>query len=242
VPKKIFLSYSSRDKDTADAIALSLRSQGCEVFFDRDDLPAGESYIERIGRAIKDANLFIFLISPDSVGEGEGRFTVSELTFARRKWPNPSGHVLPVVVRKTPFEHIPPYLKAVTILEPVGNIAAETSEAVRERFPVDDYGGLGRFVAQLIAYPHILALGAFRILALGAFRNREILGWIGGGVVAVAVGWAVFIYVFPPKKIDAPGTSGAQAKCGGVAIGGNVTGATITAGTATNSDCSTKPK
>jgi hypothetical protein len=74
-------------------------------------------------------------------------------------------------------------------------------------------------------------------------RNREILGWIGGGVVAVAVGlWAAFIYVFPPKKIDTPGTSGAQASCGGVAIGGNVTGATITAGTTTNSDCSTKSK
>lgn len=40
--------------------------------------------------------------------------------------------MLPVLVRKTPFDDVPAYLKAVTILEPTANIAAETSAAVED--------------------------------------------------------------------------------------------------------------
>jgi hypothetical protein len=68
-------------------------------------------------------------------------------------------------------------------------------------------------------------------------RNRVVLGWLGGGLVVAATGlWAAFVYLFPPKATDV------QANCGGVAVGGNVTGTTITAGTTTSSDCSTKSK
>jgi hypothetical protein len=68
-------------------------------------------------------------------------------------------------------------------------------------------------------------------------RNRVVLGWLGGGLVVLATGlWAAFVYLFPHDTPDV------QANCGSVAVGGNVTGATITAGTTTNADCSTKPK
>jgi tetratricopeptide (TPR) repeat protein len=84
--------------------------------------------ISRSNARSKDSDIFIFLISSDSVAEG--RYTLTELTFARHKWPDPNGRVLPVMGRNTPFEQIPSYLKAVTVLEPVGNITAETSAAV----------------------------------------------------------------------------------------------------------------
>jgi hypothetical protein len=125
---KIFLSHASQDKTAADSIAFSLRGRGHKVFVDRDDLPPGESYDQQIGRAVRDSEIFIFLISPDSVADG--RYTLTELAFARRKWSNPSRRVLPVMARKTPLEQVPSYLGAVTILEPVGNITAETSAAV----------------------------------------------------------------------------------------------------------------
>jgi TIR domain len=98
------------------------------VFLDRDNLPAGESYDQHIERAINDSDVFLFLISTDSLEAG--RYTLTELTLARRKWPNPNGRVLPVMVRKTSLDQVPSYLKAVTILEPVGNITAETAAAV----------------------------------------------------------------------------------------------------------------
>jgi hypothetical protein len=126
----IFLSYASEDRSTAEAIAFSLRDRGHEVFLDRDGLRAGEGFDKSIEQAVNKSNIFIFLISPESVAEG--RYTLTELTFARQKWPSPSGHVLPVRVRTTSRDQIPSYLKAVTILEPDGNVAAETSAKVDE--------------------------------------------------------------------------------------------------------------
>jgi len=79
-------------------------------------------------------------------------------------------------------------------------------------------------------------------------RNQQVLGWLGGGLVVAATGlWAAFVYLFPPAR--SPDTTSrepmpptVQADCGGVAIGGNVSGSTITAATTSNSDCTTKPK
>ena len=72
-------------------------------------------------------------------------------------------------------------------------------------------------------------------------RNQQVLGWHGGGLVVAATGlWAAFVYFFPPVKSPTPPS--VQANCGGIAIGRDVTGSTITAGTTTYSDCPPKPK
>jgi hypothetical protein len=84
-------------------------------------------------------------------------------------------------------------------------------------------------------------------------RNQQVLGWIGGGLAFVATGlWAAFIQFFPPQKstetkaseqlrASEPARANVQADCSGIAIGGNVTGATITSGAPTM-ECSPKPK
>jgi hypothetical protein len=73
-------------------------------------------------------------------------------------------------------------------------------------------------------------------------RNREVLGWLGGGLVVAATGlWAAFIYLHPLQRVSELKPDNVQANCGGVAIGGNVTGSNIT-GAGTNSDCSSKPR
>ena len=74
-------------------------------------------------------------------------------------------------------------------------------------------------------------------------RNRVVLSWFGGGLVVAATGlWAAFVYLFPHYTPVEPRAAGVQANCGGVAVGGNVTGSTITAGTTTTSDCPTTSK
>jgi hypothetical protein len=230
----IFLSYASEDRSTAEAIAFSLRDRGHEVFLDRDGLRVGEGFDKSIEQAVNKSNIFIFLISPQSVAEGH--YTLTELAFARQKWPSPSGHVLPVRVRTTSRDQIPSYLKAVTILEPHGNVAAETSAKV-------DQMGARNTKAEpekASAESEQSQVGS-RIWAFVRERsNRKVLAWIGGGLVVLAAGlWTVFVYIFPPKHEDGV-PSDVQASCGGIAIGGNVTGTTITAGSATNSDCSNK--
>jgi hypothetical protein len=76
--------------------------------------------------------------------------------------------------------------------------------------------------------------------------NQQVLGWLGGGLVVAATGlWVAFVYFFPPlksPKSPEPMPPSVQANCGGVAIGRDVTGSTITAGTTTNADCAPKPK
>ena len=58
---------------------------------------------------------------------------------------------------------------------------------------------------------------------IGKPKNRQILGWIGGGIVAVAVGaWAVVTYVWPAHEPSK--TVCAQE---GVVVGGNVSGSTV---------------
>jgi TIR domain len=76
--------------------------------------------------------------------------------------------------------------------------------------------------------------------------NQQVLGWLGGGLVVAVTGlWAAFVYFFPPGKPPEAKSSPpvtVQADCSAIAIGGNVTGATITTGGTTNTDCAPKPK
>lgn len=124
----VFLSYSSEQAEAASRIELSLKEDGHEVFRDRSSLPAGEAYDARIREAVEDSDLFVFLISRQSVAAG--RYTLTELGFAEGKWGNPSGRVLPVMVEPVPKDAIPAYLRAVTILSPKGNLAAEVAQEV----------------------------------------------------------------------------------------------------------------
>jgi hypothetical protein len=125
---RIFLTFASEQRDIAESILLALRNRGHEVFFSHDDLPPADSFDLRIQKAIATSELLVFLISPESVAKG--RYTLTELVFARDRWRSPRGRVLPVVVAPTPMVSMPNYLKAVTLLEPEGNIAAETAAAV----------------------------------------------------------------------------------------------------------------
>lgn len=120
---KLFISYASEERPTADALAVRLRTEGHTVFLDRDNLPHGEGYDAQIREAIASCDLFLFLVSPVSIESG--RYTMTELKFAREQFPNPKGRVLPIMTQPTPFSDIPPYLSAVTLLQPQGNLVAE---------------------------------------------------------------------------------------------------------------------
>lgn len=142
---KVFLSHATDDKPIAESIAHSIRARGHEVFFDLHDLPAGASYESRIEVAIERCDVFVFLVSPHSVQRG--RYTLTEMGLARRKWPTPSGHVLPVMISETAFEAIPSYLRAVTILRPEGNTAAETAAHVDALQPKLSFQRWGRSIS-----------------------------------------------------------------------------------------------
>jgi hypothetical protein len=125
---KVFLSYSRKQRRRAEEISTAIRVRGHDVFFDESNLKAGLEFDPTIEKAVSDCNLFVFLISPDSVKPSS--YSITELGFAKGKWPNPSGYVLPVMVEPTLLAKVDPYLRGVTILYPQGNLAAEVSASV----------------------------------------------------------------------------------------------------------------
>jgi TIR domain len=126
--KRVFVCHAKEDEESAVKIADSLRGRGFQVFLDVDDCPPGRSYDERIRRAIDKSSVFVFLISPHSVQKG--RYTLTELKFAREKRPILDKWVLPVLVAWTEKSAIPQHLTAVASLEPQGNLGAEVSATV----------------------------------------------------------------------------------------------------------------
>lgn len=125
---KIFLSYASQDRAYADAVRHALAAQDHDVFFDREDLAPGEAFDARIRDAIQRSDLFIVLLSPNTLDAGS--YTLNEIALAQSKWSNPSGRVLPVLLERLPLDSIPAYLKAVTLLETPGNVPAAVTDAV----------------------------------------------------------------------------------------------------------------
>ena len=66
----IFLSYPSSLEEMAARIELSLEGEGYAVFRDRSALPPGKSFDARIRAAVEESDLFVFLITPESVLTG----------------------------------------------------------------------------------------------------------------------------------------------------------------------------
>ncbi len=125
---KIFLSYASQDRPLAESINRALLEQGHDVFFDREDLPPGEEFHIRIRRAIEEAGLFVFLVSEDAIDPGS--YTLNELDVAEKNLKQASGRLLPVLLRPTAVDRLPPFLKSVTVLDSPGNIPAAVADAV----------------------------------------------------------------------------------------------------------------
>lgn len=159
---RIFLSYASEDQNIADNIYLSLVKDH-KVFFDHTKIKGGEDFSAKIRAEIMKCNLFIFLISPDSVSRSS--YALTELNFARERWNHPEGHVLPVMIRETSYELIPPYLKAVSILEPEGNVAAGVDERVRA------WRGGGSRSWTAIAGGAVIGLVAILLIVFGLNRS-----------------------------------------------------------------------
>jgi nucleoid-associated protein YgaU len=173
----IFLSHSSAQKDVATQVCVELQAAGHDVFLDREDLPSGQSYNDRIARAVEACDLFVFLISPDSVARG--RYTLTELKIARRKWDNPSGRVLPVMVVATPLDDVPAFLKAVTILIPEGNLAAEIVMAVADLAPKRESRPAGKDARREAAD----VAGEMPV----SYRSVQLRFGAGGGAYSLAV-------------------------------------------------------
>ncbi len=63
----VMISYSRKDKDFVQQLAGALKQDGREVWVDFDDIPYSAEWWQEIEAGIEGANVFIFVVSPDSV-------------------------------------------------------------------------------------------------------------------------------------------------------------------------------
>jgi hypothetical protein len=160
---RIFVSYAREQREIADRIALGLRNEGHDVYFDFDALSPGEDFDGKIREELTSSQLFLFLISPDSLAPGG--YALTELGLARQRWPRPRGRVLPVMVGDTPFDDIDPYLRSVTVLQPVGDVVAEVLARV-------DAIARRRRLRVAVAAGSVVAVLGLAVAALWIARDR----------------------------------------------------------------------
>ncbi len=128
---RIFVSHSHEEEGLAAFLATRLRADGHHVFQNDGSLERGRGFDGQIREQLDRCDLFVFLLSPASVRPG--CYARTELGLAEKRWPNPALRVLPAMARDTDEAAVPPYLKAVNILRPSGELIAEIVNEVARR-------------------------------------------------------------------------------------------------------------
>ena len=108
-----FISYSHLDRDFAVRLQRALKDSGKAIWVDEADIPSGARWAEDLNGAIEDADTFVFIISPDSVGSEECK---KELSYAAEL----HKRIIPLSLRLTPFSDLPGTIKAVQFVPPRG--------------------------------------------------------------------------------------------------------------------------
>src|SRR5262245_3534547 len=83
---RIFVSYAAERRSIGERLSLALRSEGHDVFLDTTSLPPGQAYDEKIRNAIARCDLFVFLISPESIEKTSYCLTELDMMARRTCW------------------------------------------------------------------------------------------------------------------------------------------------------------
>lgn len=95
-PRRIFLSHSSKDRVFTARLAKVLTAHGVPVFYSRRSIRGAQQWHEEIGRALKECDWFIVVLSPHScVSDWVKKELLYALTKSRYK-----NHILPLVCRR----------------------------------------------------------------------------------------------------------------------------------------------
>ncbi|MEM7212544.1 MAG: toll/interleukin-1 receptor domain-containing protein [Pseudomonadota bacterium] len=113
IPLRIFICYSRRDGEVADAMVNWLESSGFEVTIDKRDLPFGEEWQEELSEFIRAADTVVWLVSPTSVSSRWVNWELGEVQRSGKR-------LVPVVVKETLHERLPEALGRIHLLPAEG--------------------------------------------------------------------------------------------------------------------------
>src|SRR5688572_2918892 len=100
----LFISYSRKDIAAAQKLTESFKGMDLDVWIDWEGIPPTVDWWKEIERGIEEADIFLFLISPDSV---QSKVCKQELEHAARN----GKRLIPLVVRDIKADESPPELR-----------------------------------------------------------------------------------------------------------------------------------
>lgn len=90
----IFVSYSRKDSAFVDRLISELEKAGHEVWIDRTDIKSGEQWRRQIVAAIDDSDIFLAMLSPNSVTSDNVRRELDLAEEAKKR-------VIPIIIEPT---------------------------------------------------------------------------------------------------------------------------------------------
>jgi hypothetical protein len=108
-PGAVFLSYASEDRTVVEKLKAALEAAGVDVFFDREQLQAGDDWDGKLRRNIHQCSLFVPVISQRTLTM-ERRFFRVEWNLAldeaqMASFSSEEAFLLPVVIDDTPLDN-----------------------------------------------------------------------------------------------------------------------------------------
>lgn len=127
---KAFISYPSEHRNIAEKIGVRVQQlvvggDPVQIFFDRQNLNPGDGYDQKISDEMDSSDIMIVLVAEETYDHGS--YTINEIDLAQKKWPDPSGRILPVLVSNKNVQNKNPYVESVTYLQTRGNLPAQAA-------------------------------------------------------------------------------------------------------------------
>jgi len=236
--QKFFISFNSADRTKAHWIAWTLKEAGHEVAVHDWEIPAGGNAPLWMNTKLAWADRLIAVISPDYI---PARY--SPIEWVSQIWNDPDGtkgSVIPIIVR--PTSNIPPLLRDLSRIDLTNCSEAEARrrliKGVDMARPPQRKPAFQKITGEAPDSQH--AGPADKPTFVNVSLDDGVPRWLK--LSAAIAGLALVVFAALTFFVGRSTMFNVQADRGGIAIGGNVTGATITTGGTTNSESASRPK
>jgi len=117
---KLFISYSRKDAEIAEALVASLEARGFTVKIDTRDLPFGEAWQAELASFIQEADTVIWLVSRNSVSSHWCNWELAQVIRMQKRF-------VPVVIGEISVDEIPKAIGDIHLL-PAGRVYDEEKD------------------------------------------------------------------------------------------------------------------
>jgi hypothetical protein len=128
----LFLSYAGVDRDAAAQVAAGLTAAGVKIWWDREGIGWGDTWIDKLEQALQHCAGYIILVGP----AGIRKWVKAELNVALKRHVEEDLPIFPLLLEGVTPEALPPFLSTFQ------------AQALPDQLPDDEYRALaGRLTA-----------------------------------------------------------------------------------------------